>query len=74
MNSAQFRKWLAERGARFESRELERGQGLGGVTVHLGSRRSVLPQLGSRKRLPAETIRQIKAELGITEPGPGPIP
>jgi hypothetical protein len=72
MNSAEFRKWLAERGAHFEQHE--RDSGLGSVTVHLGSRHAVLPFLGSKKRLPPETIQKIKAELGITEPGPGPIP
>lgn len=74
MNSADFRKWLAERGARFEPHELKRHEGLGSVTVHLGHRHSILPLLGSKKRLPPETIQKIKADLGIIEPGPGPIP
>jgi mRNA interferase HicA len=72
MNSAEFRKWLASKGCRFEPHALARESGIGSVTVRLGSRRSILPLLGSKKRLPPEVMRKIKEDLGIAEPGPSP--
>lgn len=35
------------------------------VTVHLGDRRAVLPEVGTKKRLDPRIVRQIVDELGL---------
>lgn len=57
MNSKQFKKWLAERGATFEP-----GKG-GHLKVYLNGKRSVLP-MGSSE-LKKGTAEGIKKQLGI---------
>jgi hypothetical protein len=52
MRSAEFRKWFAEREARFEPRELAVDPGPGSVTVHLGGERAGRPVFGLKTRVP----------------------
>jgi len=48
MESATFRKWLTERGCRFDQHEHERGEGQVIVTVHREGRKAEVP-LGVRR-------------------------
>jgi hypothetical protein len=66
MESATFRRWLAERGCRFEagSDTVHKG-GHAYVTVRLGDRRAVLPEVGTQLRLDPRIVRQIVDELGL---------
>lgn len=66
MESATFRKWLAEHGCTFEKHQHAKGGGIASVTVRRGRRRSVLPLAGSRKRLDPEVIERIREDLGLT--------
>ena len=74
MESATFRKWLAEQGCRFDSHEhQERGEGHVMVTVHREGQTSQAPLGGSRKDLDPRDVRRICEELGLDEselPGP----
>jgi len=49
MDSTTFRRWLAERGCRFNSDRSDRGHGSGAVTVHHEGHVARLPLLGSHK-------------------------
>jgi hypothetical protein len=75
MESATFRKWLAERGCQFEPRRRARGKapGIAAVTVRRGDRKVELPLIGSRKRLSTEVVHAIVDGLGLDRselPGP----
>ena len=74
MQSATFRRWLSERGCTFEAgRDTVRTSGHAYVTVRLGDRRAVLPDVGSHMRLDPRVVRQIVDELGLNWnelPGP----
>ena len=74
MESATFRKWLAEQGCRFDRHEhQERSEGHVMVTVHREGRTSQAPLGGSRKDLDPRDVRRICEELGLDEselPGP----
>jgi hypothetical protein len=66
MQSATFRKWLSERGCRFDHLEHEaRGHGPATVTVHREGRSVQLALGGSRKRLDAEEVRRACEQLGL---------
>lgn len=65
VESATFRKWLADRGCRFEPGNDTGAHGHAFVTVHLGDRKAVLPEVGSHKALDPRTIRQIVDDLGL---------
>jgi hypothetical protein len=66
MQSATFRKWLAEHGCRFDSQEHEkRGEGHVMVTVHREARISQAPLGGSHKSLDPREIRRVCEELGL---------
>lgn len=66
MESATFRKWLADRGCRFEAGKDTLGtHGHASVTVHLGERRAVLPEVGTHKALDPRVVRQIVDDLGL---------
>ncbi|HTF33038.1 MAG TPA: addiction module toxin, HicA family [Myxococcota bacterium] len=74
MESATFRKWLADRGCTFERHERGKG-GLGHavVTVRLGSRRAELPDVGTKLPLPGDVVRKIVDDLGLSyDELPGP--
>lgn len=74
MESATFRRWLAQRGCRFDEPAPERrGHGHGTITIQRDGRTAELPLLGSRKPIAPETARAICAALDLdwTElPGP----
>ena len=59
MNARQFKRWLAQRGCRFEP-----GKG-GHLIVRLGDRAAVLPMHGSRKQLSKALMRAIEKQLGL---------
>ena len=59
MTPAQFKRWLAERGATFES-----GKG-GHLVVRLGDKRSILPMHGSSKEIGKGLENKIKKDLGL---------
>ena len=66
MESATFRQWLSERGCTFEAgRDTVETHGHVYVTVRRGDRRSVLPEVGTKKRLDSRIVRQIVDELGL---------
>jgi hypothetical protein len=61
MESAAFRKWLAEQGCRFDRYEhQQRGQGHVVVMVH-----RVVPLGGSRQTLDMRVVRRACEELGL---------
>ncbi|HEY9009949.1 MAG TPA: type II toxin-antitoxin system HicA family toxin [Devosia sp.] len=59
MTSAQFKRWLAKQGCRFQP-----AKG-GHLRVYLGERWSVLPMHGARKELSTGTVNAIKKDLGL---------
>lgn len=66
MESATFRKWLAEQGCRFDQHEHEqRHEGHVLVTVHRNDRKSEVPLGGSRKTIDARIARRACEELGL---------
>jgi hypothetical protein len=66
MESATFRKWLAEHGCRFDQHEHEkRGEGQVIVTVHRGGRKAEVPLGGSHQILDARVVRRACEELGL---------
>lgn len=66
MQSATFRKWLAEHGCRFDQHEHERrGEGPVLVTVHREGRKSQVPLGGSRQDLDPRDVRRACEELGL---------
>ena len=65
MQSATFRKWLAERGCRFDRHEHKRGEGHVLVTVHRERRKSEVPLGGSRQDLDHRDVRRACEELGL---------
>jgi hypothetical protein len=66
MESATFRKWLAERGCRFDRQERQqRHEGPVMVTVHLEGKKSEVPLGGSRQSLDPRVVRQACEDLGL---------
>lgn len=66
MESATFRKWLADHGCRFDRHEHhERHHGHAVVTVHCDGRVSQLPLVDSRQSLDWQMVQQICDELGL---------
>jgi hypothetical protein len=66
MQSATFRKWLAEHGCRFDQHEHERrGEGAVLVTVHREGRKSQVALGGSRQDLDPRDARRACEELGL---------
>jgi len=66
MESATFRKWLADQGCRFDPHEhQQRGQGQVMVTVHREGRRAEVPLGGSRQALDPRVVRQACDDLGL---------
>jgi hypothetical protein len=74
MESATFRRWLAERGCTFDAgKDTVKAHGHAYVTVRLGDRRATLPDIGTNKALDPRVVRQIVDELGLNFaelPGP----
>jgi hypothetical protein len=66
MESATFRKWLGDRGCRFDRHERERrGEGKAIVTVHREQRIAQLPYVGSRQHLDPRVVRRVCEDLGL---------
>jgi hypothetical protein len=66
MESATFRKWLTERGCRFDRHDHEkRGEGQVIVTVHREGHKAEVPLGGSHQILDARVVRQACEELGL---------
>jgi hypothetical protein len=74
MNSATFRKWLAEQGCRFDSQEHHhRHEGHVMVTVHREGRKTEIPLGGSHHDIDPRVVRHACEELGLDPsqlPGP----
>ena len=76
MQSATFRKWLAEHGCRFDLHEHKRGEGRVFVTVHREGRKSEVPLGGYVKTsiqetcdVPARSSGSIEMNCLTSEPG-----
>jgi hypothetical protein len=66
MESATFRKWLADRGCRFDHHEHQRrGKGQMMVTVHREGRKTEVPLGGSRQNLDQRAVHRACEELGL---------
>jgi hypothetical protein len=66
MESATFRKWLAERGCAFDRHAAGPGaHGIASVTAHHEGRKAVIPLVGSRKRLDPQEVKEIVESLGL---------
>jgi hypothetical protein len=66
MEIATFRKWLGQRGCRFDHHEHEqRGEGQTTVTVHREGRTAQLPYAGSRQSLDTRVVRRVCEDLGL---------
>ena len=66
MESATFRKWLAERGCTFDQHPTAQGaHGTASVTAHREGRKAVIPLVGSRKRLDPLQVKEIVESLGL---------
>jgi hypothetical protein len=74
MQGATFRKWLADRGCRFDHHEHnQRGKGQMMVTVHREGRKTEVPLGGSRQKLEQRVVQRVCEELGLDPsqlPGP----
>jgi hypothetical protein len=66
LETATFRKWLAERGCRFEAgKDTVEPHGHASVTVHRENRKAILPDVGTKKALDPGIVRQIVDDLGL---------
>jgi hypothetical protein len=66
VESATFRKWLGERGCRFEAgKDTVDAHGHAYVTVRREDRKAVLPDIGTNKALDPRSVRQIVEDLGL---------
>jgi len=65
MESATFRKWLAEHGCRFDTDEEQRGTGHANVTVHRAGRKAEVPLGGPHQTLDARIVRRACEELDL---------
>lgn len=74
MESSTFRKWLAERGCRFDAHDQEgRPHGHAMVVVHRENRKATLPLLGKYQHLDPRVVDEVCAALGLDPselPGP----
>jgi len=59
MEYATFKKWLAERGGRFDPQPHERGEGHGTVTIHREGRTAELLLVGSRYELDPRSVKRL---------------
>jgi hypothetical protein len=63
MESATFRKWLAERGCRFGVEKRE--EDCGTVTVHRLGRTAEMPLGGASRDIDARAVREVCEALGL---------
>ncbi len=60
-----FRKWLSERGCRFDTQVHHRGEGHGHLTIHREGRAAELPLTGSHHHLDEDLVRSVCEKLGL---------
>jgi hypothetical protein len=66
MESATFRKWLADRGCAFDLHPTEHGSyGVASVTAHREGHKAVIPLVGSHQRLDPQQVKEIVESLGL---------
>lgn len=65
METTTFRRWLEERGCRFQVNESGRGQGHATVTVLRDGRSAQMPLVGSHKALDFATEQAICEALAL---------
>jgi hypothetical protein len=65
MESETFRKWLVERGCRFDTRQEGRGDGHGTLRVHREGRTAEMALVGSHHELDPRLVRQVCEALGL---------
>jgi mRNA interferase HicA len=65
MEYATFKKWLTERGCRFDTQRQERGEGHGTVTIHREGRTAELLLVGSRRELDPRSVVRVCEALGV---------
>jgi hypothetical protein len=65
MESATFRKWLAEHGCHFDTNQENRGTGHAHVTVHREGRKVEVLLGGPHQILDARIVRRACEELGL---------
>ena len=65
MEYATFKKWLAERGCRFDMQPEERGEGHGTVMIHREGRTAELLLVGARHELDPRSVRRVCEALGL---------
>jgi len=73
MESATFRKWLAEQDCRFDTDQEQRGTGHANVTVHRAGRKVEVQLGGPHQILDVRIVRRACEELGLdwsALPGP----
>ncbi len=62
MEYATFKKWLTERGCRFDMQPEERGEGHGTVPIH---RTAELLLVGARHELDTRSVKRVCEALGL---------
>jgi mRNA interferase HicA len=65
VEGATFRKWLADRGCRFDHEHRQRGDGPVMVVVHHEGHTAEVPLGGSRQALDPILVRRVCEELGL---------
>ena len=65
MEYATFKKWLTERGCRFDTQPQERGEGHGTMTIHREGRTADLLLVGARHELDPRSVRRVCEALGL---------
>jgi hypothetical protein len=65
MESTTFRKWLADRGCRFDHGHEKRGEGPVLVMVHHEGRTAEVLLGGSRQKLDPRVVRRVCEELAL---------
>ena len=65
MESATFRKWLAEQGCRFDTQHEGRGEGHGTFTIHRDGRTAEMALVGPHHQLDPHLVRQVCEALDL---------
>jgi mRNA interferase HicA len=65
MESATFRKWLAEQGCRFDTPHERRGEGHGTFKIHREGRTAEMALVGPHHELDPRLVRQICEALDL---------
>ncbi len=65
MESATFRRWLAQQGCRFDTQHEERGEGHGTFTIHREGRTAEMTLVGPRHELDPRIVRRVCEALDL---------